>query len=309
MENRQIGKVQLDLTYYDPKDVYSDGPVEDEMLELAKNSTPQEIADTLNKTTSWPVYYHFSPIRENILNWYPFREDASVLEIGAGCGAITGVLTRKCRKVVSNDLSLKRCKINAWRHRDSENLKIMVSNFQQMAAHQTERLDYVTMIGVFEYAASYIDSADPYSDLLNMANRMLKEDGRLLIAIENRFGAKYFAGCAEDHLGSYFSGISGYSPDSKVRTFNYQEWQALLNRNGYTEYSFYYPYPDYKFPYAVYSDDKLPGKGEMIRNINNMDRERLSLFDEGRFWDSLDQTGYSRDFSNSFFIEIARKEE
>ena len=40
-----------------------------------------------------------------------------------------------------------------------------------------------------------------------MMNRHLKKGGRIVIAIENRLGLKYFAGCAEDHLGTYFSGI------------------------------------------------------------------------------------------------------
>ncbi len=309
MENIQIGKVRLDLTDYDPKDVYSDGPIEDEMLELAKDGSPEKITAVLNSTISWPVFYHFSPERENILNWYPFHENASVLEIGAGCGAVTGVLTRKCRSVVSNDLSLKRSEINAWRHRECDNLSIVVSNFQQLAAKQAEAFDYVTMIGVFEYAASYIDSADPYSDLLDMASRMLKPDGKLLIAIENRFGAKYFAGCAEDHLGTYFSGISGYQHDSSVKTFNHREWESILEKNGYKQYCFYYPYPDYKFAHAVYSDERMPGKGELVRNLNNMDQDRYALFDESRFWDSVTETGYFRDFSNSYFIEITKKEE
>lgn len=313
MENKKIGKVLLDLTDYDPGDVYSDGPVEDEMLELAKDGSAEKITAVLNSTNSWPIFYHFSPERENILSWYPFQKDACVLEIGAGCGAITGVLTQKCGKVTANDLSLKRCEINAWRHRESENLEIVVSNFRQMAARQAEAFDYVTLIGVFEYAASYIQTDDPYSDLLRMAGEMLKPGGKLLIAIENRFGAKYFAGCAEDHLGTCFSGISGYSRESKVKTMNYREWVSLLKQNGYanddkhTDYRFYYPYPDYKFPYRIFSDERLPEKGELIRNINNLDQDRFILFDESRFWDSIAGTGYFRDFSNSYFIEITKK--
>ena len=308
MENRQIGNVVLDLMDYDSTDVYSDGPIEDEMLALSKDSTADKITETLNTKHSWPVFYHFSPIRENILKWYPFTEQATVLEIGAGCGAVTGALTEKGLQVVSNDLSLKRCEINAWRHRDSKNLSIVVSNFEKLAAKTHASYDYVTMIGVFEYAASYIHSSTPYDDLLNMANEMLKTNGRLLIAIENRFGAKYFAGCAEDHLGTFYSGVSGYSSDSKVRTLNHQEWEKLLEKNGYKQYKFYYPYPDYKFPLVVYSDDRLPGRGELIRNLNNMDRKRYAVFDESKFWDSIADSSYFRDFSNSFFIEIIKKE-
>ena len=307
MENRVIGKVWLDLQGYDSAEVYSDGAVEDEMLLLAKDADPDRITSVLNTTDSWPVFYHFSPMRENILSWYPFRENAAVLEIGAGCGAVTGALTGRGLRVTANDLSLKRCEINAWRHRDCENLTIAVSNFERLAAGRKEAYDYVTLIGVLEYAASYIHTEDPYADLLEMADGLLRPDGRMLIAIENRFGAKYFAGCAEDHLGTYFSGIAGYVPEDGVRTLNRQEWEMLLHRCGFGQYRFYYPYPDYKFPHAIYSDEKLPGRGELTRNGAAMDRERYALFDESRFWDSLADTRYFRDFSNSFFIEIMKR--
>ena len=39
---------------------------------------------------SWQILYHLSAIRENILEWYPFDPGASLLEIGAECGALTG---------------------------------------------------------------------------------------------------------------------------------------------------------------------------------------------------------------------------
>ena len=42
-----------------------------------------------------------------------------------------------------------------------------------------------------------------------MLFRHLTPGGRIVIAIENRLGLKYLAGCAEDHLGTYFSGIQG----------------------------------------------------------------------------------------------------
>ena len=90
MENRVIGKVWLDLQGYDSAEVYSDGAVEDEMLLLAKDADPDRITSVLNTTDSWPVFYHFSPMRENILSWYPIGKDESVLEIGAGCGAAHG---------------------------------------------------------------------------------------------------------------------------------------------------------------------------------------------------------------------------
>ena len=39
----KIGKVTLDYEYYLGKDLYSDGPVEEELLEVAKNYREEEL--------------------------------------------------------------------------------------------------------------------------------------------------------------------------------------------------------------------------------------------------------------------------
>jgi len=121
--------------------------------------------------------------------------------------------------------------------------------------------DYICFIGVFEYGQSYIGTQDPYVDWLRMMKGHLKEGGRIVIAIENRLGLKYFAGCMEDHLGTYFSGIEDYADGGGVCTFVRSRLEQMLQESGLEEYSFYYPYPDYKFMTAVYSDQMLPKQG------------------------------------------------
>ena len=59
------------------------------------------------------------------------------------------------------------------------------------------------MIGVFEYGESYIRSENPYVDFLRIISKHLKPDGKIILAIENRLGLKYWAGCTEDHFGTY----------------------------------------------------------------------------------------------------------
>ena len=306
MKNRKIGKVTVDLSLYDPDLVYSDGDVEDELLDIAKHKNDKQIGELLKETDNWPFFYHFSKIRENVLNWYPFEKKDKVLEIGAGCGAITGLLCEKCKEVTAVDLSLKRSEINAYRHSGCENLKIIVSDIERYVRQCKEKYDYIVMIGVFEYVGSYMNADDPYSYALNMLNGVLKKNGKMLIAIENRFGAKYFAGVSEDHLGTYYSSIEGYE-NNKIRTFNLKEWQNMLNKNGFTDYRTYYPYPDYKFPVKVYSDEFLPDEHELKRNYINLERERFIVFNEDKFYDSLKDTDYYKDFSNSFLFEIGKK--
>ncbi len=73
------------------------------------------------------------------------------------------------------------------------------------------------------------------------------------------------------------------------------------------DYKFYYPYPDYKLPSVIYSDEYLPKQGELNRNICNFDRDRLVLFDEGKVFDQVIKDGLFPLYSNSFFIEITKE--
>ena len=128
----KIGQVILDDTNYSGKDLYSDGVIEDEMLEIAENYPEEKWNQVIAERKSWPILYHFSHIRENILSWIPFTGEEKVLEIGSGCGAVTGALCKKAKEVTCIELSRKRSLINAWRHRDYDNLKILMGNFQDM---------------------------------------------------------------------------------------------------------------------------------------------------------------------------------
>lgn len=303
----KIGNVSLNLDYYEGQDLYSDGTVEEELLEAVKIHSPEEFPELICRKGSWPFLYHLSEQRANIIDWYPIKEGASVLEVGAGCGAVTGALTRLSGRVVANDLSKRRSLINAWRNRDAKNLEIMVGNFNTVADALKERFDYITLIGVFEYAESYIQEPEPGRAFLEKINRLLSEDGEILIAIENRLGLKYFAGCMEDHKGRVFEGIEGYPCTEGVRTYSKGELEQLLKSSGFTDYEFYYPYPDYKLPTSVYSDERQPGKGELLNNIRNFDGDRYVLFDEGKAFDSMAGTGDFPVFSNSFFVRVKKK--
>ena len=75
---------------------------------------------------------------------------------------------------MANDLSKRRSTINAYKNQDASNLEIMVGNFNVVAEKMEERFDYVTLIGVLEYAKSYIGKDNPYPEYLEKINRLLK---------------------------------------------------------------------------------------------------------------------------------------
>ena len=61
----------LNLTYYKGNDQYSDGEIEDVILNELKNN--DDIYSILSNHDEWPILYHLSPVRENVLSWYDFK--------------------------------------------------------------------------------------------------------------------------------------------------------------------------------------------------------------------------------------------
>ena len=298
----KIGNITLNLDYYPGEDLYSDGAVEDELVQIARDNDSEQLKTVIDEKKSWPVLYHFSDQRENIVDWLPITKNDKVLEVGSGCGAITGALSRKARSVTCVDLSKKRSLVNAYRHKDADNITIHLGNFRDVEPHLDNDYDYVCLIGVFEYGQSYMESEKPFHEFLNILKKHVKPDGRIVIAIENKLGLKYFAGCKEDHLGTWFSGIENYVNEDYVRTFSKNGLEKIFEECGVKDYHFYYPYPDYKFPTMIFSDKRLPQKGELSNNLRNFDRERLLLFNEKKAFDGLIEDGLFPVFSNSYMV-------
>lgn len=310
MDNKiieEIGKIKLNLAHYPGEDYYCDGDIEDELLTIAKDYSQVEYPRIIEERKSWEILYHLSPLRENIVEWLPIDKSMKVLEVGSGCGAITGALAKKAGEVTCIDLSKKRSMINAYRHMDCDNVTIHVGNFQDVEPDLPCDYDFICLIGVFEYGQAYITSDTPYEDFLRIIEKHRKRGGHIAIAIENKLGLKYWAGCKEDHLGTWFEGLEDYPKGGVVRTFTKDGLVKIAKTCGFSDISMYYPYPDYKFMTTLYSDERLPRPGELSSNQRNFDRERLQLFDEKLVFDMLLREEQFPLFSNSYMMILGER--
>lgn len=301
MENK-IGNVTLNFDSYSGTDLYSEGENEDELLEIVQNHDESEFNQIIYRKHKWSVLYHLSHLRGNIVRSLPITKEHKVLEIGPGCGAITGTLSQMASYVECIELSKKRSLINAYRNKERDNILIHVGNFQDIEAHLDKSYDFITLIGVLEYGGSYISADEPYVVFLDTIRKHLAPGGKIIIAIENKYGLKYWAGCREDHTNKYFEGVEGYPSTQGVRTFSKRELEELLLKCGYEGLEFYYPYPDYKFANAIYSDEYLPKQGELSTNLRNFDGERILIFDETKVYDGLIKEQMFPFYSNSYLV-------
>ena len=295
--------MKLNLKFYKGTDEYSDGDVEDKILEYI-DKYPNNYEEAFKVDSSWPVFYHLSTMRKNVINWYPFKKQSSILEVGGGMGAITDALCQKCDKVTTIELSKRRATAILKRNKKSKNLEIIVGNFKDIEL--TEKYDYILLNGVLEYGAMYKDSDNPYIDFINNLKNNLKKDGKILIAIENRFGLKYWCGAIEDHTGIRFDGLNNYPDNKKIKTFSKHEFE-LLAKTCNMNINFYYMFPDYKFPKVIYSDEALK-KGIYSNYIPYFSTTmNLDLYETPLYRDIYDNDVIPF-FANSYFVELSNDE-
>ncbi|GHT81632.1 hypothetical protein AGMMS49543_04590 [Betaproteobacteria bacterium] len=263
----------------------------------------------------WPTYYHLTPQRANIVR--PFRDlisSASVLELGAGCGAVTRYLGEQGGQVTALEGSQARARVIGVRCADLPNVRVYCDLIQNFALE--EKFDFVTLIGVLEYAQMYLQDADPIGALLRHARSFLKPDGILLLAIENQLGLKYFSSAPEDHLGQAMYGINDiYGKDTPV-TFGRHELLTHLHHAGFASTALYLPFPDYKTPATViypqgYDLAHAPAEwnlgtllaGAVSHELKNAARPTFSL---EMAWPLVVRNGLAAEFANSFLFACSQ---
>jgi len=298
-------KPNLILKWYNGEDSYSEGDVEDKIIRLIAENSPEDYVSAIYDNFDWSTYYHLTHIRQNILNWYPFDPDSEILEIGCGLGAVTNMLCSRCSHVTAVELSRRRAVAALLRCREQSNLDIIVGNLNDISF--PGQFDYITLIGVLEYQGSYTNGSNPYMDFLKKVKTLLKPEGRLLIAIENQYGLKYWCGAREDHTGIPFEGLNQYAlSPKKVRTFSKASLEELIRNSGWKHTFFYYPMPDYKLPTVIYSQDHLPTSENML-NMHpyyTPDAATLIANERNLYKDLLDNHVFDF-FANSFLVECS----
>ncbi len=295
----------LILDWYSGQDIYSEGDVEDKIIHIIAETPPDDYVDAIYANFDWSTFYHLTHTRQNILNWYPFEAGSQVLEIGCGMGAITNMLCSRCAHVTAVELSLKRATATLLRCRERDNLDIIVGNLNDVEFGR--QYDYITLIGVLEYQGSYTDRANPYKDFLRKVKTLLKPGGKLLLAIENQYGLKYWCGAREDHTGIPFEGMNQYSVSpKKVRTFSGASLENLIRESGWKHTFFYYPLPDYKLPTVIYSQEHLPTDENMLNMHPYYIPDASTLIaDERRLYADIIHNHVFAFFANSFLVECS----
>lgn len=288
---------------------YADG-IEGELLEIVRTAADVSSLSGafMSDRQDWAIRYHLSPARANCLRSLRLPREAVVLEIGAGCGAITRWLGEHVAVVDAVEPMGARAAVARARTRDLPNVEVFQGMVEQVPDEPA--YDAVFVIGVLEYVAGGSAHTDPYVEFLAAARRRLRPGGTLVLAIENKLGVKYLAGAPEDHSGLLYHGVEGYHGDSvRARTFDRENLVALVREAGFDHVSVKSLFPDYKttrvvFDDAVFADVRTAPLTWRIPDFPSSPagRPTARLISERHLWQSLVEAEVAPAFANSFLL-------
>lgn len=307
---RALGAVH-DAGYVLLRDVgstYSDG-AEESVLQLMRTCSDlrSDSDELIGHAKGWAQRYHLDPTRANVVRSLELPATAKVLEIGAGCGAITRYLGETCAVVDALEPVPARAAAAAARTAELPGVRVFVGEIADVPAEPV--YDLVIVVGVLEYVGAGTADLAPYQAFLREIEARLAPGGALVLAIENKLGAKYVVGAPEDHTGRTFDSIESYPAGGKARTFDRRALESLVRGAGLAPRTLG-AFPDYKLTRTVlgdFPDDLGDDARSLLHRIPRFPspdwtRPRPRLADEQRVWRTLVEAGLGPEFMNSFVV-------
>ena len=126
------------------------------------------------------------------------------------------------------------------------------------------------------------------SEKVSKLIRKEKPNTKLVLIFDNKYGMNYF----EEEFGD--------KEKEALSVKAVREWIG--------EHSTYYPYPNYRYVYKLFSDKEMPGAGELSQ-IKAYDYPRFALKDIGERFSQAAKTGDFDSFANSYIIVAGGSEE
>lgn len=256
---------------------------------LEKVQEESNLEELLTKENDSQLLFQLSPMRKNLIEWIPFDPSHVALEIGAGCGIITGFLAERCAKVVAVESDEQYIEVNQYLNRDKDNIEYASS--MRDWTNKDVQFDEVILIGLTEQSKKLGTNS---KELLNQAIRLLRPEGRLILALDNKYALKYWA-------GMNFDSILGLSDNMTLI-----EAKNVLTESGLSEIRCFYPNADYRLPIEIFSEKHPIKEGTITANARDYENTRYQLFDEVMASDELCRDGMYEQFASSYLL-VAQK--
>lgn len=195
--------------------------ISNRVLELKKNLIP-------------PIAgFYVGRERENLISWYPFKNNASVLEIVSECGSVSNILCEKCKTVTSVAANDCVAEMVYFLCREYDNIDICIESIPE-----GRTFDYILAVNL---------NLEGLDRLLSISRKKLRKNGKLIAVINNKLSESYWA---DQEVQIPFRREHAVKKDIESVC---AKWHKKC--------SFFYPLPDWTKCEMICSDfmNRLPG--------------------------------------------------
>ena len=254
--------------------------IESEIINYIKEYNKEDYSKIIEKDNRLEIILALSDIRENIINWYPFKENATILEIGADFGQLTGFLCKNSTKVVSLEVLKEKREAIAKRHEEFKNLTI-IGNIEDVE----EKFDYIIIENLSEDLEECIKSIE----------KNINDNTVILFMFNNKYALRSFNGLI-------------YVEKNSKEKYSKKMIENTLKKIGIENYKFYYPLPNYKLPNVIFTDEYLPNQESILRDFTLYDEHDILVFDEREKYKEIlkENAELFKFFANSYLVEISK---
>ncbi len=206
--------------------------------------------------------YLFSPLRADWCYTGDLARRGRALDLGAGWGGVSLLLSRIFDQVVAVEGAWERARFASllFAHEGAGNALAIHADMHSPPL-PPGTFDLVVMNGVLEWAALGGPEADPEAAqraLLALALRMLRPGGSLYLGIENRFALIFLLG-GRDHGSPRWMGVLPRglariyrrltrTPERRPLTHSLAGYRKLLRESGFEVDDCYAAFPSYSYP-------------------------------------------------------------
>lgn len=224
-------------------------------------------------------------IRQGLLQWYDFKRDSSVLYIGNGKEAIAEMLAEKPITLLC-----------------SSEEQFCDAGWQR---EHREKFDYLIAI-------ENLEKYEKPEEVLGFWRKLLRENGKMLLGMNNRLGIRYFCGDRDPYTDRNFDGVENYrrvyAKETDVfqgRCYSRWELEKMLKEAGWSTFQFFSVLPDLHNANMIYAEDYLPNEDLANRLFPTYNHADTVFMEEAPLYESLIENGLFHKMANAWLIECA----
>ncbi|RMD99137.1 MAG: class I SAM-dependent methyltransferase [Calditrichaeota bacterium] len=206
------------------------------------------------------------------------------LDLGCGSGGISLAFGKRCKQLICGDLLKDRIRLTRERilkHNMYHLFPVQLDSLEICFPDKT--FDFIIMNGLLEWVGTKPGRPSPqYWQLqsLREAHRILKDDGFIYLATENRWYPSHFLRDPHVHkpllavlprpMAEKLSQLIWHKP-YRVYMHSYWKLDRLLQKAGFENNRFYFPLFHYHYPYKIVRLDQPTEILQALRNFPRSD--------------------------------------